>query len=43
MLFCRVFRIIQDPCFYDFLKMLETFYNFLNIFSTRLPEIPPIP
>ena len=41
MLFCRILRIIQDPYFYDYLRMLEVIYNFLNIFSTRLPEIPP--
>ena len=42
MLFCRILRIIQDPYFYDYLRMLEVIYNFLRLFSPVLPEIPPL-
>lgn len=31
-LYCVILRITQDPYFYDYLRMLEVFYNFLKLF-----------
>ena len=42
-LFCRILQNIQDPYFYDGLRLLEVFYNFLRLFISVLPEIPPVP
>ena len=42
MLISRILRIIQDPYLYDYLRMLEVFYNLLRLFFPVLPEIPPL-
>ena len=36
-LYCRVLCIIQAPYLYDYLRMLEVFYNFLRLFFPLLP------
>ncbi len=42
-LYCGILRIIQDPYFYDYLRLLEVFYNFLKLFFPELQETPPFP
>ena len=41
-LYCRILRIIQNPYFYDYLRLLEVYYNFLRLFFPKLWEAPPL-
>ena len=42
MLYYKVLLITMDPYFYDYLRLLEVFYNFFRLFTPGLLEIPQL-